>query len=68
MPHLHRSEASCHAPVLSTLPHPHVGFHRRLECFHCSSARPANPRRVDADSYYEPSHVVKVSAIDPWLR
>ncbi|WIA29200.1 hypothetical protein OEZ86_011711 [Tetradesmus obliquus] len=41
-----------------------VNFARRLECYHCYTARPANPRRVTAD-LNEPSNILKVSGLEP---
>ncbi|KAJ9526592.1 hypothetical protein QJQ45_017649, partial [Haematococcus lacustris] len=40
-----------------------VNFARRLECFQCSSARPANPRKVPVD-LDGPSPVLKVSCVE----
>uniref|UniRef100_A0A383VFE6 Uncharacterized protein n=1 Tax=Tetradesmus obliquus TaxID=3088 RepID=A0A383VFE6_TETOB len=41
-----------------------VNFARRLECYHCYTARPANPQRVTAD-LNEPSNILKVSGLEP---
>jgi hypothetical protein len=46
---LHVSDAACIAPTC-----------RRMECFQCSSARPANPKRVAAEPE-APSTVLKVT-------
>eukprot|EP00798_Chlamydomonas_sp_ICE-L_P000481 gene480-1887_t len=48
-----------------------VNFARRLECFQCSSVRPANPQRISADE--GPSPILKVSGLedfvtDAWLH
>jgi hypothetical protein len=40
---------------------------RRLECYHCYTARPANPRRVTSD-LNEPSNILKVSGLEPNAR
>lgn len=44
-----------------------VNFARRLECYNCSSSRPANPRRVAADPT-EPSTILKISGLEPQAR
>eukprot|EP00878_Enallax_costatus_P014640 GHUV01015316.1.p1 GENE.GHUV01015316.1~~GHUV01015316.1.p1 ORF type:complete len:623 (+),score=239.63 GHUV01015316.1:990-2858(+) len=41
-----------------------VNFARRLECYHCYTARPANPRRVMTD-LNEPSNILKISGLEP---
>ncbi|KAK9816422.1 hypothetical protein WJX72_000054 [[Myrmecia] bisecta] len=41
-----------------------VNFARRLECYQCSTRRPANPQRVTAD-VDAPSPILKVSSIEP---
>jgi len=43
---------------------------RRLECYQCYTARPANPQRVTTD-LSEPSNILKVSGLEPqtrWVR
>eukprot|EP00775_Hariotina_reticulata_P007964 gene7965-8162_t len=41
-----------------------VNFARRLECYQCYTARPANPQRVTTD-LSEPSNILKVSGLEP---
>lgn len=40
---------------------------RRLECYHCYTARPAAPRRVVVD-LNEPSTILKISGLEPNTR
>lgn len=44
-----------------------VNFARRIECYHCSSARTADAKRV-APEPEGPSTILKVSGIEPQTR